>query len=84
MLPDEHVAQVVDAPAAEDVAGLQLPDASLPPDDLAREVRAYYALLKEDLERRVAEIEVFLGFTEAAEDLAVRVAKLEAFVGVKR
>lgn len=52
-----------------------------PPDMAA--VRDYYTALQIDLERRISEIELFLGFMAGTAALAVRVAKLESFTGIK-
>lgn len=52
-----------------------------PPDMAA--VREYFSTLQLDLSKRIAAIEMFLGFTEGVEALGVRVARLESFLGVK-
>lgn len=55
-----------------------------PPDppDMAK-VREYFTALQADLTKRVAAIEIFLGFVEGTEALGTRVSKLESFLGVK-
>lgn len=45
--------------------------------------RNYFIDLREDLQRQVATIEAFLGFTDQTTDLQVRIAKIEAFLGLK-
>jgi hypothetical protein len=54
-----------------------------PPPELVDAVRRYHVAQRDDLLRRVAEIEALLGFVQVADELAVRVSKLEAFTGVK-
>lgn len=59
-------------------------EALYPPPELVDAVRRYHVAQREDLLRRVAEIESLLGFVQVADELAVRVSKLEAFTGVNQ
>lgn len=53
-----------------------------PPAEIVN-VRAFYEAQRLDYMKRVADIEIFLGFVEASDDLSVRVSRLENFLGIK-
>jgi cell fate (sporulation/competence/biofilm development) regulator YlbF (YheA/YmcA/DUF963 family) len=69
---------------SREMAGSERTDRGVGPTegDVAA-LRRYYAAQAQELARRIADIEEFLGFVEHSENLAARVAKIEAFVGLK-
>lgn len=52
-------------------------------DPMMEKVKAYYAAQQIEYARRMAEIEVFLGFVESAEGLGRRLERVEQFIGIK-
>jgi hypothetical protein len=71
-------------PSAAPTPEPEPPRRAAPTPDAVTETHRYYAELREDLLRRVGELEQFFGFAAQAEELAVRVAKLESFVFGRR
>lgn len=71
--PPDHPIEVIDRAPTSD-----------PPPELVDAVVAHFTRQRDDLLRRVANIETLLGFvTPEDAELAVRVAKLERFCGLR-